>query len=278
MTDAKILRIPPDEYHLRDGLSSSIATTLITRSPLHAWSQHPMYGARGKTPTDEMDFGSVVHALSLGAGKRFAVLPFDDFRTNAAKASRDNARAEGLIPIKHASFSRAQDVAAKVIAGLREVAGIVLDGESELGFEWDEPSPSGPVLCRAMMDHVFLDRGLIVDLKIVSSAAPASVERSAENFGYAIQAAAYTRALTAIAPHLAGRVRFLFAFCEAEFPYAMNVTEPDGMFREIGERRWERAVHAWGKCVVTNSWPAYGTGINTLSPPPWALSREELAA
>ena len=48
MGEPQILRISPDEYHERDGLSASVATTLINKSPLHAWSQHPKYGGKSK--------------------------------------------------------------------------------------------------------------------------------------------------------------------------------------------------------------------------------------
>jgi hypothetical protein len=125
-----------------------------------------------------------------------------------------------------------------------------------------------------MMDHLTADRLLIYDLKIVESAAPESIERSAESFGYAIQWAAYTSGHAKVFPHLAGRTQMRFVFAEAEPPHAVNIVVPDGVFREIGERRWRRAVNEWGRCLRDNAWPAYGTGINTISAPPWALARE----
>jgi len=277
VTGARFLEVDPEAYHQLDGLSASIATTLITRSPLHAWTQHPKFGAKGKTPTKSMDRGTVVHALVLGKGKEFAALPFDDFRTNAAKAARDAARDKGLVPIKTEDLDDARVIAERVTSQLAD-HGIHLTGESEVAIEWYEPSSHGPVLCRCMMDHLLLEAGTIVDLKISASAAPPSIERSAETFGYAIQRAAYTRALEAVRPELAGRVDFLFAFGEPEEPYALNLCRGDGAFREVGERRWLRAVEQWASCLNTNTWPAYGSGINPLSVPAWVLKNEEYAA
>lgn len=275
--DARILDVGPDEYHQLPGLSASIATTLITRSPLHAHAEHPSYGARGKAPTKAMDRGSVCHRLALGVGKEFEVLDFGDYRTKAAQTARDAARARGLVPILREDYDEAAAIAARVVAELGR-RGIVFDGRSELALGWTEDTGGdGPVECRGMLDHLRADQRTIIDLKFVASAAPASVERSAESFGYAIQRAAYVRALSALRPELAGRVDFLFVFAEVDEPYAINVCRGDGAFRELGERRWARAVTEWARCVRANHWPSYGEGINQLSVPGWALTREEAA-
>jgi hypothetical protein len=54
----------------------------------------------------------------------------------------------------------------------------------------------------------------------------------------------------------------------------MNVCEPDGIFRELGERRWIRAVTEWARCTAENRWPSYGTTVNPITAPTWALARE----
>lgn len=275
---AKILEgIEPDAYHKLPGLSASCATTLITRSPRHAWAEHPHLGGKEHPveddPTKAMDFGSVGHTLVLGKGKRFAVLDFADYRSKAAQAAREIARDAGNVPILAHQFERASIAAAAITTQLAD-RGITLDGRSELAVEWHEASPHGPVQCRAMFDHVWLREGRIIDLKITGNAAPDAIERSAENMGYAIQATAYRRALTALYPDLAGRVEFLFAFCEPDFPHAINLCEPDGLFRELGDTRWERAVHTWAQCLAEEKWPAFGGGVNRISVPAWALKRE----
>jgi hypothetical protein len=84
--------------------------------------------------------------------------------------------------------------------------------------------------------------------------------------------------MAALIPDLAGRIEFLFGFCEKADPFAINLTRPDGTFRELGERRWLRAVATWAECLKTDRWPGYGDHINPLSAPAWALAREEEAA
>lgn len=271
--NGRIIDVQPDAYHALPGLSSSIATTVVSRSPLHGWSQHGAYGARSRTPTKYMDRGSIVHALVLGKGKDIAVLDFDSYKTNAAKAARDEARALNRTPILSEDYGEALMLSV-VIKSKLEARGLILNGQSEVAIEWTEDSDYGPVPCRGMLDHVFLDTGRIVDLKVVTNAAPSKVERSSEDYGYAIQACAYQRALRALDPSLAGRTEFIFAFCEPEEPFAINLSRPCGAFEHIGERRWLRAVNAWGKCIRDNHWPAYGDDINFVSPPQWALARD----
>lgn len=264
---ARLLDITPDEYHQLDHLSSSLAKTVIAQSPLHAKA------AIGKKPTKLMDRGSIIHRLVLGKGADYVVVTAKDWKTKSAQEQRDAARAKNLVPVLHDDLEDFNTAAEKIRIGLAD-RGIMLDGVSEQAVEWDEPSPFGPVRCRAMFDHVWLDTGRILDLKVTEDASPGRIEKSAENMRYGVQSAAYTRAMTALRPELAGRVKFLFAFCEPDEPHAMNLTEPDGMFRELGEQRWLRAVRTWGECIKNDTWPAYGNAINHLTAPGWALAQE----
>ncbi len=263
---ARILDVSPDEYFALPHFSASAAKVLIAKSPAHARAEN------NRQPTKAMDAGNVIHRLVLGKGRDYRVVDAEDWRTKAAKAAKREARALGLTPILEQEYLGYQRAARRITEQLAN-AGLILDGASELPIEWHEQTEHGPVACRGMMDHVWIDRGIVLDLKVTADACPTSVERTAENLGYAIQSAAYTGALTKLRPDLAGRIRFVFAFAEAEEPYALNLCEPDGLFRELGERRWSRAVNAWARCLKNNEWPAY-PGINDLSAPTWILARE----
>ncbi|MGE0206123.1 MAG: PD-(D/E)XK nuclease-like domain-containing protein [Hyphomicrobiaceae bacterium] len=268
---ARILDVSPDEYHALPAFSSTVAKELIARSPLHARCMV------GKAPSKLLDRGSVIHRLVLGKGADYEVIQHGDWRTNAAKAARDSARSRGLVPVLAHEFEDYNIAAEHIRIQLAE-RDIVLDGRSEFAITWTEQTEFGPVECKGMLDHCWPDIGVILDLKITENASPSSVERTSENLGYAIQAAAYSRALVALDPDLQGRVAFAFAFCEPDEPYALNLSEPDGIFQEIGERRWLRAVREWAKCTAENKWPSYGTTTNPLTAPAWALAREGYTA
>ena len=266
-TSASLLELSPDEYHALDAFSSSAAETTIARSVGHA-----RVGYR-KVPTKAMESGDIIHRLLLGKGKDYQVVQASDWRTKAAQAQRDAARAQGLVPVLTEDFERLNVAAENIRCQLAD-RGIILDGRSEQAITWTEHTEFGDVPCKALFDHVWPEQGIIIDLKTTADASPSAVERTAENLGYGIQRAAYTRALTALDPGLAGRVAFAFVFCEIEEPYAINICEPDGVFAELGERRWWRAVTEWARCLRDGKWPTYGTAVNPISAPAWALARE----
>lgn len=281
MGDARILDVSIDAYHADEigcdvpALSSSIATTLVTRSPLHAWHEHPKLGGASRKRTRAMDLGTVVHTLVLGEGKRFAILDHDDYRTKAAREDRDAADASGHAPILRREYDVASAAADAIRARLRSDHGIALAGASEVAVTWLEPSSRGPVRCRAMFDHV--DGARIVDLKTSHSAEPEAFERAMVSHGYDIQHAAYLRALESLQPAYVGRTEMVFVVAEIEPPFAMMVGSPAGDMAELGERRWHRAVETWARCLATNEWPGYPTRRHDLHAPAWAIQREEFA-
>ena len=145
-------------------------------------------------------------------------------------------------------------------------------------IEWHETDSGtgAPVVCRGMLDHFEVGAiATVYDLKTTESAAPPACERSAYLYGYDIQAAAYTSAVTKLHPEMAGLVEFVFLFAETTPPYAVYPCRPDGTFRELGERRWQRAVDLWAGCLRTGQWPGYTQHVGLLSAPTWALSQEE---
>lgn len=283
---ARILDCTEEEY-FRDpcatpSLSQSIAHTLLTKSPYHAWLAHPRLGGTKRESTRAKDHGSLVHTFLLGLGKEIELISADDFRTKAAKEERDAAVAAGKLPVLTKDAKDAMAIVADIRKGLDEL-GIRLTGVSEAKVEWTEQSSSGPVLCRGMMDHLIADDGQIFDVKTCRSAHPKACTSHVIEYGYDIQHAAYRSALRALRPNVAGRERFTFLFIE-ELPEGsprrviITPAELDGRLRELGERRWARGVETWGACLSTNAWASYADRVIRLEAPDWALAREALEA
>lgn len=260
-------------------LSYSSAKVLIQKSPLHAWLRK-----RRETPEEESESeredketGNILHAMLLGKGRRIVVLPFDDYRTKAAKESRDKARAEGAIPVKHNREPWLTAQAQRIRRAI-EVFGIGLDGEREAGVTWIEPTDDGDdVECLGALDLWQPRTGTIFDLKFVKSAHPEAIKRQMISMGYDIQAAAYRSAVEQIEPQHQGRVRFVFLFCEVSTA-AVTPVEPAGSMRALGESRWRRAVNTWARCLREDHWPGYVERVTTVDAPPWALEQEMMAA
>jgi len=276
MSEARVLDVTVEQYHAdpcdEPALSASIATTLIQRSPLHAWSEHPRLGGVRREPSATFDRGSLIHKLILGKGADVVVIKADHYRTKAAQEQRDEARVSGRIPVLEADYHDALAATAAISVRLR-AQGVELDGESEVAIAWREPVAGGSIWCRGMLDHV--TGATIYDLKSTRNAHPDACRQHVINYGYTIQRAAYIRALTALRPELAGRIDFAFLFVELEFPYVATVARLDAILREHGERAWTKAAETWAGCLRRNDWPAAADGPVILEAPPWLLSTME---
>lgn len=267
---------PPDQYHADPcdvpSLSASIAHVLDRQSPLHAYTQHPRLGGVARAHKPCFDSGSLIHALLLGQGKDIAVVDARDYRTKQAQGAREQARSAGKVPVTSAEHEQAMAVATRLRARFATY-GIQLDGQSEATALWVETAEDGtPVQCRGMMDHV--KEPVIYDLKSCRSAHPEACRRHIDEYGYAIQRAAYVSAVEHLRPAMVGRVEFVFLFFELEPPYAVTPVRLSGQFRELGERRWRRAVNIWARCLSSGEWPGYVESVTELEPMPWALTKD----
>ena len=255
-------------------LSASTAKTLVLRSPAHAWAEHPRLGGERPEPTVEMDRGTLIHTLLLGDGPELEVVEADSWRTKAAREAREAARERGALPVLTEKLNEAQ-ATVEVLRDRLADFGIVLDGESEVPIEFTERAPNGLVTCRAMLDHVKLDEGVIYDVKTISAADVRTCSNQAVRLGYDIQHAAYTSALLSLDAGLAGRTDFVFLFMETDPPYSVTPLRPDGALKDLGESRWLRAVELWHTCLTNDTWPHYVSRIGELETPAWALMVEE---
>lgn len=274
---ARILTCSEREYFADPcavpSLSQSIAHTIVSESPRHAWQTHPRLGGVPQESTKATDEGAILHRLLFGVGAEPEILPYDNFRTKAAQQERDSAIAAGRIPVTLSAYQTLVTAAAKIRDSLQELNISLEGGESELAIEWQERGTRGPVLCRGRLDILKRDARQVLDVKKIRSAHPRTCQRHIIEYGYHIQHAAYT---SATAKLLGGDapVDMIFLFMEIEPPYAVLPVRLTPMLRNLGHSRWSRAVHIWEECLATNTWPAYATGVTEIDAPAWALNEE----
>jgi hypothetical protein len=244
-------------------LNSSLAKTLLDRSPLHAFHEHPrLGGGGGERPTRAMDTGTVIHALVLGGGQEYVAVDADDWRTKRAQERRDEIRAAGQIPI----LARQLEACAEVARRLDDV--IPADTQREVTAVW---LSEGAVLCRGRIDALAAGEAMVLDLKTCEDAARAAEGRSVVSFGRDMEAASRLDSLETLLPALAGRLTFRYVFAEIEAPYAVVEAELAGDLLERGRRRWRLAVEQWAVCMESNSWPGPYRGRVRIEAPPWAM-------
>lgn len=258
-------------------LSPSTAHTLISESPLHAWTFHRLLGGKRRKESDAAYKGKLFHAALLEDGAGIEVLDFDAFRSNEAKAARDLAIAKGRIPVVQTKWDTMQPAIERIKENAQRLGYSLDGGRSEVKLEWTTPSTDGQVVCHARLDWLSDDWQRIIDIKTTDgSVHPGNCAATIARDGGAIQEAAYRDAVTTLHPEVAGRESFVFLFLELKEPYEVVPIESDGMMRELGEIRWCRAVDLWHRCLSTDKWPGYA-GVNgpvRVSPPNWIMARE----
>lgn len=257
----------------KPSLSQSIAGVIDRQSPAHGAARHPRLGGYKGETTESHEKGTLIHALLLG-DERVVVVEAGDWRTKAARERRQEIQADGGIAVLEEDHAEAEIVAETLRTNFEE-KGISLKGESELPIFWTEQAANGEIVqCRGLLDKVDLETGEIRDLKSCASAHPEAISRHIDAYRYDVQHTAYTRAVGKVLPRLQGRVRMTFVFFELVPPYVVVPVVLDGMYREMGERRWKRAVDAFGEGQRNTRWPGYVDGVLTVSPPQWALAKE----
>lgn len=272
MTQAAPLTIAPELYHAdkldeQPTLSASIAHTLITQSPKHAWTQHPRLNPDFQRPEEQrFDVGRVVHSILLEGADIVHVCHYPDWRSNAAKEARDEARASGRVPLL---AHQLEDVQAMVAAAAEQLNALTLDppmfgtGKPEQTIVWEE----GGVHCRARLDWLHDDYSAIEDIKTTSrSAEPGAFSRALYGLGYDTKAAFYLRGVKAVT---GAEPTFRWLVIETAAPFALSVVTPGPDVLALGDAKVEKALALWAQCMETDTWPGYPTQVATAELPAW---------
>lgn len=247
-------------------LSPSTAKVLLSRSPLHAFTQHRLGGGEESEDSDEKEQGRVLDRLLFGVGPEIVVVSVKkedgtiatDWKTKAAQTARLEASKAGKIAIMAGKLKVQQDIVDAWKAQL-VAHDIAFTGQSQVKLDWE----SMGVPCRGKLDHLILDVSAghadIIDLKALEDASQQAITRAVVNYGWDTQGAAYVEGVEANYPALAGRVRYRLVCGEKKKSdaYAINVVTFGGTMRELGERKWRRAKRIWGECLRTGEFPGY---------------------
>jgi hypothetical protein len=254
-------------------LSATCAKLVIGKTLLHAWHTHPRNPkAEPFTPTLAMQMGKAVHAAVFG-GAAIAVIEADSFRTKDAKQERDQAIAEGLIPMLAKDLPQIEAMADICRERFKNLYGGPYHAERVA--IWKCPRTGG--WRRAMLDTSAITAPIIVDLKTTGADIDdESCNRRIFNDGLHIQAAAYEEAMETLNPEWAGRVRFYFQWQEQNAPYAMSRPfEMDEAGMELGRQQWRAAGALWDAATQRGQYPGHPIEPTYASPPLYALTNWE---
>ena len=120
--------------------------------------------------------------------------------------------------------------------------------------------------CKARLDSVLVDEGIVLDLKTTDTVNPELFTKKVVGLGYDFQAAYYTKA----AEEAYGKpFRFIFAAVERKAPYSVDLFEVSDEMLEEGMRKCEAALRRLKRCQESNDWSNNAPAINTLRYPGW---------
>lgn len=261
-------------------LSKGTLHTLLTKTPQHAYLRHPRLGNQPHEESSRLDYGTAAHSLLFEGGANIVIVDADDWRTKAAKESRDAARADGKIPILARQHEKASVMAGVARKYVREsiLGNVLADGKAEQSVFWQEANPEDPldtIWCRARPDFLSTDHSIILDYKTTEVTNPAAFCRAMPGLGYDLQEVFYKRGIESVT---GVRPDFYFLVQETEAPYPCYLVQCAPSMQEVAASRMKRGMQLWWDCMHAQKWPGYASTVYHAEAPAWAVMEEESAS
>ena len=132
--------------------------------------------------------------------------------------------------------------------------------EVSIYWEWEG------IDCKARLDSVLVDEGIVLDLKTTDSVEPELFTKKVLSLGYDFQAAYYAKA----AEFVYGKpFRFLFVCVERKPPFTLSLFEVDENMMAEGVAKCKAALNIYKTCKHSGLWPNKEPRIQSLSYPSW---------
>lgn len=278
--------MPFEEYLAIDAMSQS-ALKQLARSPWHYANRVDVKETRA------MLNGSLVHCARLepdALAQRYVVVPEDAPRkpTEAqwnAKKPNDSSRASmewwtafgeevagrSIIPAADYAITQLQLDALNANETIRD---LMSGGHSEVSVFWIDPATG--IYCKARPDYVRQDDDgdILTDLKSTVDESPNGFSRTAARMQYHLQAAHYSSGWQIAT----GRrvYEFMFAAVTSSRPVlAVPYVLTDEVLQQGVEER-ALLLARFAECKKSDTWPAYGNGVQLLDFPAYAKAGGEI--
>lgn len=274
ITTPGIYQLPAEAYHADPCPTPSLSAGMINDILLApALCRHRSARLNPEHEPQERQaqfaLGSVAHLVFLEpdqVAERVVVVDAEDWRTNKAKAERDDADAAGKIAILRKHW--AQVLAARDAFGVDPfIRNAFAAGKPEQSIFWQHHAG---IWCRARPDWVPDSGAYLCDYKTTTDANPEQFGRRAYNLGYHRRAAWYLDGYAAITGRMPAH--YWFVNQEMQPPYMTSVVELDLSAIEAGRTENDRAAERFARCLSLDSWPGYSdTRAVRVALPTYAL-------
>lgn len=261
MKEGIYLNLPNEDYHASEGVSKSGLWTIQTKSPAH-------YRYEDREHKAAFDIGTAAHLAILEPNDFESKVHRgpDDRRGNKWKDAAEFCATEGMLILTSGDYDNVLACRDAVHADAW-INSVITGGKPMIeasGFKIDEATGA---LVRVRPDFYREDLGIILDLKTTRSAHPDAFARSVVDYGYHAQEAIYSDVWGGLGKPVEG---FVFLAAELKTPYVHAAYELPPSMVEEGRTMMRQALDTYTACRATDSWPAYGDGVQELSFKRWA--------
>lgn len=283
--------VPIEDYHAGLGISKS-GLDDMDRSPAYYYATHldPNRPAP-KARSGQLE-GTLAHCAILEPeefGKRYVVIPEDaprrptSIQVNAKNPSQETIKAvawwgDFLEANAQKTIIGAQEYdtawrQAEAVRKLPDVAEALATGWAEESAYWIDPQTGELCRCRPDWVHPCGTSGrILLDVKTYSDASPAEFARQVARKKYHRQDAFYSDGYGIASG--CNVLAFIFVAVETEYPFGASATMLDDAAKAQGVIDYRRPLDLYAACKKSGNWPGYSTGIETISLPAWALTKD----
>ena len=178
-------------------------------------------------------------------------MPYDDFRTKAAQAERDAARAIGKLPLleKHAELLWGIEAAIEA----NPTAAATFEGgvaERSVFFDVADGVPA-----KARFDYLSGDGRVLTDLKTTTDVGWDNLVKAIHEYGYYQQSALGREAFREVLGMDVSQYTFTLFFVEKKRPYSARPVIVKDIDIEIGAQANRAELDIMARCLKTGEWP-----------------------
>ena len=238
----------------------------ILESPAH-------YKAAKKTkliPTPAMEMGTALHCRVLDGATAFEK-QYVKKPDGLSLATKEGKAWKAEMGRKKVLAEGGKDDPWGSVQGMTEALGqlayfdptqkdYIKYNEVSIYWEWEG------VECKARLDRVDVERGLVLDLKTTDTIEPELFTKKVIGLGYDFQAAFYAEAAKVV---YGKDFDFVFAAVERKAPYTVDLFQVDEEMMAEGRAKCVAALRLVKTCNATGEWPNRPPMIRRLSYPSW---------
>lgn len=277
------LEVHPGEYHQRltlnranifapDSWLSKSAVWELAESSLYKWRYHH----EPREETDAMRWGTLIDCLTTTPelfDDLLAVCPYDSFRTNEAKAWREEQERTGKTIVKEEELEEAQKAARMLTVVHEESAEIFASSDRQVILTGKMQG----VNIKGLVDLAPRKKSFIGDLKTTGKFTQDGIEKTTGSLGYHVQAGIYLPLWNSQHPD-DKRDEFKIVWQDQKPPYEVAVIPLHPEEIRAGFRFFKSQVRRLVHAAKTNSWPmAFAGNLAPLRRSTWQSIREEEA-